>query len=179
MDEWHNYRTICHLPCTVKTVIYPWRECLLKVPEVNNVSICLLKLVPVMKCRLVWCGSISSAVVGPYRCTVQLMVMTWAFTSPALPLPQNLWHLWLCSMIKLQILKYFIVASLMATWSIIMLSNQHLDMPELWGGWNILAKKCSISEKSCMYILLQWMHASIISFCCFIRFLSKERREPF
>lgn len=34
-------------------LIYPWRECLLKVPEVSNVSICLLKLVPMINCRLV------------------------------------------------------------------------------------------------------------------------------
>ncbi len=32
---------------------------------------------------------------------------------------------------------YFIVASLRHTCAIIMLSNQHLDMPHLWGGWII------------------------------------------
>ncbi len=38
--------------------------------------------------------------------------------------------------VKLHILEwYFIVASLRHTCAIIMLSNQHLDMPHLWGGW--------------------------------------------
>ncbi len=37
-------------------------------------------------------------------------------------------------------------ASLMYTCAIIMLSNQHLDMPHLWGGWIISAKKCSLTQ---------------------------------
>ncbi len=42
---------------------------------------------------------------------------------------------------KLHILEWpFIVASLRHTCAIIMLSNQHLDMPHLWGGWIISAK---------------------------------------
>ncbi len=41
----------------------------------------------------------------------------------------------------------FIVASLRNTCAIIMLSNQHLDMPHLWGGWIISAKeKCSLTQ---------------------------------
>ncbi len=36
--------------------------------------------------------------------------------------------------------------SLMYTCAIIMLSNQHLDMPHLWGGWIISAKKCSLTQ---------------------------------
>ncbi len=43
----------------------------------------------------------------------------------------------LCCVIKLHILEWFrssIVASLRHTCAIIMLSNQHLDMPHLWGG---------------------------------------------
>ncbi len=40
----------------------------------------------------------------------------------------------------------FIVASLRHTCAIIMLSNQHLDMTHLWGGWIISAKeKCSLT----------------------------------
>ncbi len=35
----------------------------------------------------------------------------------------------------------FIVASLRHTCAIIMVSNQHLDMPHLWGGWIILSKE--------------------------------------
>ncbi len=43
--------------------------------------------------------------------------------------------------IKLHILQWpFIGASLRHTCAIIMLSNQHLDMPHLWGGWIISAK---------------------------------------
>ncbi len=42
----------------------------------------------------------------------------------------------LCCVIKPHILDWsFIVASLRHTCAIIMLSNQHLDMPHLWGGW--------------------------------------------
>ncbi len=45
-------------------------------------------------------------------------------------LPQNLRCLWYCAVIKLHILEWpFIVASLRHTCAIIMLSNQHLDMP--------------------------------------------------
>ncbi len=45
---------------------------------------------------------------------------------------------------KLHILEWpFIVASLRHTCAIIMLSNQHLDMPHLWGGWIISAKEKS------------------------------------
>ncbi len=44
----------------------------------------------------------------------------------------------LCCVIKLHILEWpFIVSSLRHTCAIIMLSNQHLDMPHLWGGWII------------------------------------------
>ncbi len=54
----------------------------------------------------------------------------------------------LCCVIKLHILEWpFIVASLRHTSSIIMLSNQYLDMPHLWGGWIISVKeKCSLTQ---------------------------------
>ncbi len=50
--------------------------------------------------------------------------------------------------VKLHILEWpFIVANLTHTCAIIMLSNQHLDMPHLWGGWIISAKeKCSLTQ---------------------------------
>ncbi len=50
--------------------------------------------------------------------------------------------------VKLHILEWlFIVASLRHTCAIIMLSNQHLNMPHLWGGWIISAKeKCSLTQ---------------------------------
>ncbi len=53
----------------------------------------------------------------------------------------------LCCVIKLHILEWsFIVASLRHTCEVIMLSNQHLDMSHLWGGWIILTKdKCSLT----------------------------------
>ncbi len=39
------------------------------------------------------------------------------------------------------------MTSLRHTCAIIMLSNQHLDMPHLWGGWIISAKeKCSLTQ---------------------------------
>ncbi len=41
----------------------------------------------------------------------------------------------------------FIVASLRHTCAIIMLSNQHLDIPHLWGGWiNSAKEKCSLTQ---------------------------------
>ncbi len=60
--------------------------------------------------------------------------------------PQNLRHL--CCVIKLHILEWpFIGSSLRHTCAIIMLYNQHLDMPHLWGGWIISAKeKCSLTD---------------------------------
>ncbi len=50
--------------------------------------------------------------------------------------------------VKLHILEWsFIVASLRHTCAIIMLSNQHLDMTHLWGGWILSAKeKCSLTQ---------------------------------
>ncbi len=50
--------------------------------------------------------------------------------------------------VKLHILEWpFIVASLRQICPIIMLSNQHLDMPHLWGGWIISAKeRCSLTQ---------------------------------
>ncbi len=64
-------------------------------------------------------------------------------------LSQNLQHLWHCAVIKLHILKWpFIVASLSHTCAscAIMLFNQHLDMPNMWGGLIISAKKCSLTH---------------------------------
>ncbi len=47
----------------------------------------------------------------------------------------------LCCVIKLHILEWtFIVVSLRQTCAIIKLSNQHLNMPHLRGGWNYLGK---------------------------------------
>ncbi len=56
------------------------------------------------------------------------------------------WLVFTPNTVKLHILEWpFIVASLRHTWAI-MLSNQHLDMPHLWGGWIISAKKCSLTQ---------------------------------
>ncbi len=54
----------------------------------------------------------------------------------------------LCCVIKLHILEWpFIVFSLRHTCAIIMLSNQHLDMTHLWGGWIISTEeKCSLTQ---------------------------------
>ncbi len=50
--------------------------------------------------------------------------------------------------VKLHISEWlFIVARLRHTCAIIMLSNQHIVMPHLWGGWIISAKeKCSLTQ---------------------------------
>ncbi len=88
-----------------------------------------------------------------------LMVKKWTFNSsstalvgiPAvsMPIARSLKiSVALCWVIKLHILDWpFIVASLRHTCAIIMLSNQHLDMPHLRGGWIISAKeKCSLTQ---------------------------------
>ncbi len=113
-----------------------------------------------------WCGYTWSVVVRPVVCTAKFsetplettysreMSIQFRGNSSCghscslhanCTLPQNLRHLWHCAV---HILEWpFIVASLRHTCAIIMLSNQHLDMLHLWGGWIISAKdKCSLTQ---------------------------------
>jgi len=117
-----------------------------------------------------WCGYMWSAVVRPVGCIAKFSEvpletaygreMNIQFTGNSsgghscksacqLHAPSKLvTSVGLCCVIKLHILEWpFIVASLRHTCAIIMLSNQHLDMPHLWGGWIISAKeKCSLTQ---------------------------------
>ncbi len=55
--------------------------------------------------------------------------------------------------VKLHILEwsFFIVASLRATYAIIMLSNQHLNMPYMWSGW-IISQNLILPSASCSWV---------------------------
>ena len=56
--------------------------------------------------------------------------------------PDTDWFLDISNSVKLHILEWtFVVASLRHTCAIIMLSNQHLNVPHLSGGWIISVKE--------------------------------------
>ncbi len=91
----------------------------------------------------------------------RLMVDKWTFNSRAtalvdipavnMPIARSLKIFNICGIVLCDKTAHFrvafIVASLRHTYAIIMLSNQHLDMPHLWGRWIISAKeKCSLTQ---------------------------------
>ncbi len=110
-----------------------------------------------MSCQILWnafgdgYGMVEKLTFNSRTTALHGLQLWWTFLQSAcqLHVPSKLaTSVALCCVIKLHILEWpFIVASLRHTSAIIMLSNQHLDMPHLWGGWIILAKeKCSLTQ---------------------------------
>ncbi len=116
-----------------------------------------------------WCGYTWSAVVRPVGCNAKFLKRIWRRAyGREMNIHFHGQHLWwtflqsacqvhapsncdICGIVlcdKLHILEWpFIVASLRHTCAIIMLSNQHLDIPHLWGGWITSGKeKCSLTQ---------------------------------
>ncbi len=103
-----------------------------------------------------WCGYMWSAVVRPVGCTAKFSetpLKTAYGREMKIQFTGNSWYTFLQSACQLH------APSKLATSvalccdktshfsAIIMLSNQHLDMPHLWGGWIITAKeKCSLTQ---------------------------------
>ncbi len=95
-----------------------------------------------------WCGYMGSAVVRPVGCTAKFsetpLETAYGRERNIQFTGQQLWWTFLQSACQLHAPSKF---SLRHTCAIIMLSNQHLDMPHLWGGWIISAKeKCSLTH---------------------------------
>ncbi len=166
---------VCQLPCTVKIGIHPWREHLSKVPDAIKcehlpTQFGLRRRTAVRSgprwawraCR--WASLRRYRRSWRWRCW---MCMSWAgVVTRGLQLRgrldvllnslKRLWRwlmvekltLTLYCVIKLHILEWpFILTSLRHTCAIIMLSNQYLGMPHLWGGWIISTKeKCSLTQ---------------------------------
>ncbi len=95
------------------------------------------------------------------KCLWRRMVEKWTFNSRAtalvdipavsMPITRSLKTCDICGIVLCDETAHlewpFIVSSLRHTCAIIMLSNQHLDMPHMWGGWIISAKaKCSLTQ---------------------------------
>ncbi len=105
-----------------------------------------------MYCQILW-NTFGDGLWWRNEHSIHRQQLWWTFLQSACQLhaPSKLaTNVALCCVIKLHILEWpFIVASLRHTCAIIMLSNQHLDMPHLWGGWIISAKeKCSLKPDS-------------------------------
>ncbi len=134
-------------------------DCCSSCPGVWSQAILEVKMLDVEV--LGWCGYTWSAVVRPVGCTAKFFEMPletaydremniqfmgqqlwWTFLHSPCQLHATsklATSVALCCVIKLHILEWpFILASLRHTCLVIMLSNQHLDMPHLWSGWIIL-----------------------------------------
>ncbi len=132
----------CHFECTE----IPWRD-----PEAHC---CAINPQPSPHVAAINALPHVARICTQFLEAENIPVLAWPAYSPEMSPIEHVWDALdrrirqRVPVLKLHILEWpFIVTSLMHTCAIIILSNQHLDIPHLWGGWIISAKeKCSLTQ---------------------------------